>query len=84
MEYCNKVPSSHLSYFVVCCLTFENSKQINLLQIGSNWIKKYQDESDWFKADKIGSNWFKLDQVRSNWIKPNQIHKSKSVQICSY
>jgi hypothetical protein len=57
----------------VLLLTFENSNQIKLVQIGSNWIKLII----WFKSDKIGSNWIKSDQVGSNWIKLDQIGSKK-------
>ena len=41
------------------CLTFENSNQIKLVQIASNWIRLII----WFKSDKIGSKRIKSDQV---------------------
>ena len=60
------------------CLTFENSNQIKLVQIASNWIRL----NIWFKSDKIGSNWIrlvqigskkiKMDQIGSNWFKKDQ------------
>jgi hypothetical protein len=52
-----------------CCLTFENSNPIKLVQIGSNWIKMNQIDY----LVQIRSNWLKLHQIRSSWIKLVQI-----------
>jgi hypothetical protein len=68
---------SHLSCLLMF-LTFENSNQIKLVQIGSNQIKLNQVGSNWFKLVQIGKKIKMnpidhLDKTGSNWIKSDQL-----------